>query len=247
MNSIEKEDFFMSESNESVEVATYENINSNNETNKSYIRKIYSLDIDLNVKIEAEKKILSCERRFHSVSDEVLCVIVITTYQELGLPFNFENIIHMFELNPCRSKILDLLSKATTKSTILDELSTSINMIIIKPSIYIQELLNIYVNKCGFHPSNLPDILHRIQQFCDMLEKYYPPLKQFSPRETAAAVLYKYFDDRLYDKKRSFFSKKIFSTLTPDMASKRFDNSLKIINEKINEINISNPGYLLQF
>ena len=80
-----------------------------------------------------------------------------------------------------------------------------------------------------------------------MLENYYPPLKQFSPKDTAAAVLYKYFDINLSVKKRSFFSKKMFSTLTSDIASKRFDKSLRIISEKINEINISHPGYILRF
>lgn len=245
MDSRLKEDLFYNPVVESSNISY--SAETNNETNKSYIRKIYSLDIPLDIKTMAEKKILSCERRIHTLSDEVICVIVILSYQESGIPYNFEHILHIFNLNPSKSKILNLLSKATTKSTILDEINTSINIVIIKPSIYINELLDIYINKCGFKPSNLPEIQYRLKCFTEMLEGYYPPIQQYSPRETASAIIYKYFEDRLFQKKRSFFSKKIFSSLQPDMNHGSFDISLRVINEKIAEINLSNPGYLSQF
>lgn len=218
-----------------------------NDTNKSYIRKVYSLNIPIEVKIEIEKKILSVDRRFHSVSDEVLCVLTITSFQDLGIPYDFDEIIGLFGLLENKTRVLELLSKATTKSTILNEINSSISMIIIKPSKYIVELLNIYITKYKFYVPNLEELQNRVKGYCMMLEQYHPILQQFSPKDTASAVLFSYFEARLPDKRRSFFSKHIFLTLQNDIVTKKFNVSYKIICEKLSEINTRYPGYLNQF
>lgn len=225
--------------------ADYQPISS--DTNKSYIRKIYSLNIPIEVKIEIEKKISSVDRRFHNVSDEVLCVLTITSFQEKGFPYDFDNIIGLFGLIENKTKVLELLSKATTKSTILNEINSSISMVVIKPSKYIVELLNIYITKYHFNVPNIEDLQNRVKGYCMMLEQYYPPLQQYSPKDTACAVLYSYFDLRMYEKKRTFFSKHIFLTLLAEINNKKFSTSYSIICLKLNEINILSPGYLSQF
>lgn len=218
---------------------------NNLDTSKSYFKVLYSLDIHQEVKQRVEEKILSSYKRHYQIDNDTLCACVIICYQELNIPFDFVSIIRIFGLDPLKSKVTELLSKATTKSTLMSEESTSINIVLIKPSNYTIELFTSYINTNNISPDNLY-IGEKIKQLTESLEINYSIINQYSPPETASSIIYHYLKAIITVKKRSFFSKKKFSSL-PGISQKRFELSCKCIEKIFAEALTNNPNYLKQF
>lgn len=217
----------------------------NNDSTKSYFKYLYTLDIHQEVKQKVEEKIISSYKRYYQIDNDVLCACVITCYQELNIPFDFLNIIRIFGLDPLKSKVTELLSKATTKATLMSEEPTSISVIIIKPSNYVIELFTIYLNNYNIN-SNNAYIGEKIKDLTESLEIHYPKIIQYGPRESASSIIYHYLKRTIKVKKRSYFCKKIFSSL-PEIVQKRFELSCKFIETIFVDIESNHPDYLKQF
>lgn len=217
---------------------------------KSYFRRLYSIDIPEEVKRKVEEKIITCNKRIHVISDETLCTYVILAHQELNISYNIENIIRLFDLDPTKTNVFNFLSKATTKSNITLDNPTSINIIVIKPSNLVLDVFKDYITKYNIQLVNGELIPPKLVAFAEMIEKYCPMATQYSPRETAAAIIfsyfYFYFADNCIQVKKNKFSKKIFSTLA-GVTEKRFSTSYEVLSMFLNNLRINNPTIITQY
>lgn len=217
---------------------------------KSYFRRLYSINIPEEVKRKVEEKIITCNRRIHVISDETLCTYVILAHQELNIPYNIENIIRLFNLDPTKTNVFNFLSKATTKSNITLDNPTSINIIVIKPSNLIPEVFKDYITKYNIKFLNGELLEPKLVAFAEMIEKHCPMATQYSPRETASAIIfsyfYFYFADNAIQVKKSNFSKKIFSTLA-GVTEKRFSTSYNVLSLFLNNLRLHNPTAITQY
>lgn len=216
-----------------------------NETTKSYFKRLYALNIPHEVKLRVEEKIIAFDKRIHQVSDEILCSLVIISYQELGLSFNIELIIRMFNLDPVKSRVTEYISQCTTEVNIMSNQETSINQILIKPSTYICELFKTYITIYNLPFENSDQISNKLFLLTQMLESHIPMISDYSPRETAAVILYLYLKGRI-NTKRSYYSKKVFSTL-PQVENKSFDKSYDFLKTKFEYLKNNHTDYLNQF
>lgn len=215
--------------------------------NKRYFKLLYSLDIDIRVKNLVEHKIVSIDRRFHFMSDDVLCSYIISSYQELNIDFSINSIFKLFNIDPNKSNVLVNLSKITSKDTHFSGDKNTISMMLIKPSSLVEEIFNIYVEKHNQKIENRQDICQKIIEFAQSIEDLFPDIIQYSANDMASAFIYIFLEIKCCKLKRTVFNKKIFSTLTDTMIKKRFEVSYDLINKKLKICAESHVDFINKF
>lgn len=216
-------------------------------TDKPYFKRLDSIpSIPEDVKNKVREKIVTSDRRIHSLSDETLCTYVIQAYQELGLPFDIQYIANIFGIVLKKSNVCGFLSKATTRDNPTKDNQTSINIIIVKPSSVIVDVFNEYISTYSIVIDNLPDPQTKLFNYMRVIETAFPVVTQYSAREIATVTIYLYLKNRVTHIKKSLFSKTIFYSLSK-VTDKKFTTSCELINGFINFINSNNPQILGQF
>jgi hypothetical protein len=202
-------------------------------TTKSYFKKLYSLDIPLKVKRKVEEKIISLKKRIHSISDEILCSIVILSYQEVDdkeIIFDILKIYKIFGIDPSKSKISQYTSNATTKTTLVSDSSIFINVLVPNPSIYINQIFDEYIKKNNLIFENLKELTDKIIKFSNLIFDTNAYIKQCSPYETAAVMIFLYLKE--INTKKSFFKKSSF-LLLEGINKKKFEKGLKEVDNAL--------------
>lgn len=213
-------------------------------SDKPYFRRLESIhEIPENVRARVREKIVTSNRRIHTVSDETLCTYVIQACQELGVSYDVDYVASLFNINFKKSNVFGFLSKATTRDNPTKDDPTSITVIIINPSSIIVKMFMDYVNKYSIIFDNLIDPGPKLYNFMVMIENSLPIVKNYSSQEIASATIYIYLKDKMGSTKKSLFSKKIFSSLA-GITDKKFSTSCELIGGFIDRINAVNPNFL---
>jgi hypothetical protein len=244
-----KEDIFKITEEENTGFVSYGDqpyIPLSNDTSKPCFKLLYSLNIPVQVKQKVEEKILTSGKRASSFTAEIMCALVITAYGDLGLDVDLEGSIRMFGLDPFKSKVMQLISKATTKSTIISQQETSIHMVIIKPSTYIIEIFNSYIIKFNIIFNNKDYVINKIKELTETLEQYYPTIDQLFPRETASVIIYLYLKGNITNTTRGIFTETIFSEL-PLVVKSKFKKILKPLESIFIDFSSRYPQLYLSF
>lgn len=244
-----KEDIFKTSEEENPGFVSYGDqayIPLSNDNSKPCFKLLYSLNIPAQVKQKVEEKIITSGKRTSSITNEIMCALVITAYGDLGLEVDLEGSIRMFGLDPFKSKVMQLISKATTKSTIVSEQETSIHVFIVNPSTYIIEIFNSYINKFGIQFGNKDYVGNKIKSLAEKLEEFYPVIIQLYPRESASVIIYLYLKGNITNNTRCVFSETIFSEL-PLIVKSKFKKCLKSIEYFIFDFASKYPNLYLSF
>lgn len=223
------------------------NIQPISTTDKPYFRRLDSIfEIPEDVKNKVRERIITSDRRIHSISDETLCTYVIQAYQDLGHLFDIQYVARLFNVDLKKSNVFGFLSKATTRDNPTRDNPTSLNIIVVKPSSVIVEIFNEYISKYSIVIDNLHDPQTKIFNYMKVIETGFPVINQYSARETATATIYLYLKNRMSHIKKVLFSKIIFSSLS-GVTDKKFNTSCNLIAGYINYINSQDPRILGQF
>lgn len=214
---------------------------------KSYFRRLNSIpEIPEYIKNKVREKIITSERRIHSISDETLCTYVIQAYQDFNESFDIQYIAKIFNVNLKKSNVFGFLSKATTKDNPTKDNSTSLNIIIVKPSSIIAEIFDEYISKYNLIIDNFNDPQIKLFNYMKIIETAFPIINQYSAREIATATIYLYLKDRMINIKKKIFSKTIFSLLS-NVTDKKFNISCNLILGFINFLNSQDSDILGRF
>lgn len=246
---IMKEDIFKMAEEENIGHVSYGDqpyVPLSNDTSKPCFKLLYSLNIPSQVKQKVEEKILTSGKRTSNITSEIMCALVITAHRDLGLEFDFEGTIRMFGLDPFKSKVMQLISQATTKSTIVSKEETSISMVIIYPSTYIVEIFNSYIVKFGILFNNKDYVANKIKELTETLEQYYPVIIQLYPREAASSIIYLYLKGNITNNTKGLFTETIFSEL-PLIVKSKFKKCLKSLEFIFVEFSSKYPQLYLSF
>jgi hypothetical protein len=244
-----KEDIFRMTDEENTNQISYGDtpyIPLSNDTSKPCFKLLESLNIPNEVKQKIEEKIITSGERSSSIKPEIMCALVIVTFFELNLDVDIDAIIRLFDINSSKNKIMQLISKATTKKTILSQQNTSINMVIVNPSDYIIEIFDLYINKVCVMFNNKDYVVNKIKELTIKLEEYYPLLVQEYPRETASAIVYFYLNGNINKCKRQFFNENIFSSLQ-FINKNNFKKRLKYVESIFNDFSKRFPDAYISF
>lgn len=204
-------------------------------TTKPYFRRLYSLDIRPEVKRKVEEDIIASNQRIHVLPDDVLCSLIINGYQQLGIDCDITEIMMIMNIDPRKSRVLELLQKVSTKNTIARNQENAFAIIVISPSKYIPEIFNAYLEKIRHNFVNKETTINNITRIMLKLEEIFPPIIQKPPRECASIVVYLYLKGNLDIKSRSIFNKKIFTEL-PGIVSTKFDSCFADVKSKFEEL-----------
>lgn len=234
------------EINEYINYSDQQYIPLSNDNSKPHFKLLYSLNIPNEVKQKVEEKIITSQQKASKFTNEIMCCLVITAYRDLNLYVNDESIIRMFGLDPNKTKVMQLLSKATTKLTVISDQETTVTMVIINPSEFIEEVFNSYVNKYKIIVNNKDYMINKIKDLTKNLENYYPIINQSHPREKACAIIYLYLKGNSKSNKRGIFNETVFSEL-PLIIKSNFKTSLKLIQQVFNDFSIKNVQLFLSF
>ena len=211
----------------------------NNKT-KPYLAKINSLNIPQIVKNKVEEKIILYNKRKHSFSDDELCSLILHSYQDLEIECNYENIMRMLGINPSKTRVMEHLSKTTTKSSISSNEEKTVSVLLMKPSNFIKEVYESYILRANIIISNSSIVSNKLLQISIEIENNFPLVLQNPPREISAAIIFLYLKRILPTLKRNVFNKKLFSSL-PNIIPKRFENSLLVIDDIFSILDVKNP------
>jgi hypothetical protein len=211
----------------------------NNKT-KPYLAKINSLNIPQIVKNKVEEKIILYNKRKHSFSDDELCSLILHSYQDLEIECNYENIMRMLGINPSKTRVMEHLSKTTTKSSISSNEEKTVSVLLMKPSNFIKEVYESYILRANIIISNSSIVSNKLLQISIEIENNFPLVLQNPPREISAAIIFLYLKRILPTLKRNVFNKKLFSSL-PNIIPKRFENSLLVIDDIFSVLDVKNP------
>lgn len=207
---------------------------------KPHILKLNSLNIPQIVKNKVEEKIIMYDKRKHSFSDEELCALILHSYQDLAIDCNYESIMRMFNINPTKTKVMEYLSKTTTKSSISSNEEKTVSVLLMKPSNFIRKIYDSYITRTNIIINNSNIVVSKLIQISVEIETKFPLILQSPPIEIAAAIIFLYLKMIIPTLKRNIFNKKLFSSL-PDIIPKRFENSLGVVQEIFTILNNTNP------
>ena len=223
------------------------NIQPISTTDKPYFRRLDSIpEIFEDVKNKVRERIITSDRRIHSISDETLCTYVIQAYQDLGYSFDIQYIAKLFNIDLKKSNVFGFLSKATTRDNPTRDNPISLNIIVVKASSVIIEIFNEYISKYSIIIDNFQDPKIKIFNYMKVIETGFPIINQYSAREIATATIYLYLKNRMSNVKKNLFSKTIFSTLSC-VTDKKFNTSCNLIISYINFINSQDIRILGQY
>lgn len=242
---ISKDDFFRG-GDDSFDQHTYEdNVYGNviGDTSKTYFKKLYSLPVAPEVKRKVEEDIIGSGKRIHQLPDDVICSLVINAHQQLGIPCDIVQVMAMFDIDPRKSRVLQLLQKVSTKTTLASNQENAFAMIVVEPSKYIGEVFEAYLKKINSEFRDKEQTVANIKKIMLKLEEMYPPIVQKPPRECASILVYLYLKGKLDVSSRRKFNKKIFSEL-PGIVSTKFDSCFFEMERRFIELCNTNPHFM---
>lgn len=196
--------------------------------NKPHFKRLFSLDLPTEIKIDVQNRILSSKKRTHVITDEMLCALTIKSYVERGLQLEIYQIYNIFGIDPRRSNVSSLISNCTNRESILSEEQSSIPIIVIKPKDYIKTILYEYINQYKINLQNLEKMIQKLEYFADVLVTVNPAFLNFTPLDVASSIVYFYLKlgSVTAKSKKKILSKKIFYSLT-GVTKIKFEESLK--------------------
>uniref|UniRef100_A0A6C0BDK7 Uncharacterized protein n=1 Tax=viral metagenome TaxID=1070528 RepID=A0A6C0BDK7_9ZZZZ len=207
---------------------------------KVYFQRLHSLNLPNEIKRKIQDKILTAKRRVHIINDEMLCAYAIRSYYELGIQFDIYKVYEIFGINPCKSNVMEMVSNCTTKQSIISDENISVNVISIRPSDYVRQLLTEYVLKFTISMPSFEQMIKKIEYFSTVLTTICPILMNKTPLDTASAISYFYILKGSNSLRKEIFSKKIFYSLQ-GINKAKFDESLKYIITSFEELKKSRP------
>lgn len=214
-------------------------------SSKIYLRKLYSLPVCAEVKRKVEEDIIGSNKRIHQIPDDVICSLVINAHQELGMECDVVKVMNMFDIDPRKSRVLQMLQKVSTKTTLASHQENAFAMIVVKPSECIQKVFNDYLNKIECNFQNKERTIENIKRIMVKLEEMYPPLVQKSPNECASILIFLFLRGKLNTDCKRITTKKIFSNL-PGIVSSKFDSCFSDLESKFNNLFVTNSDFIHQ-
>ncbi len=196
--------------------------------NKPHFKRLFSLDLPTEIKIDVQNRILSSKKRTHVITDEMLCALTIKAYVEKGLPFEIYQIYNIFGIDPRRSNVSSLISNCTNRESLLSQEQSAIPIIVIKPKDYIKTIIYEYINQYKINLQNLEKMIFKLEYFADILVAINPSFLNFTPLDVASSIVFFYLNlgSVATKSKKKILSKKIFYSLS-GVTKIKFEESLK--------------------
>ena len=208
---------------------------------KSHFKRLFSLQLPIEVKNGVHAKILASKKRTHVITDDMLCAYTIRVYTELGLPYDIYQIYNIFGVDPSKSNVSELISNCTTKQTILSEEKKSISVMVIKPKDYIKKVLNEYLTKFNIVLPYVDIMIRKLEYFADVMVTICSLLLNKPPLDVASALVYFYINTGSSGLRKDTFSKKIFYSLD-GVTKAKFEDSLASISLAYEQLKQTNPN-----